>query len=777
MKLVLFFIFSIFLYSSLSAQHQLSGVVWSSEKEPLVYALVSLTSSSDSTAFLTATTDDKGYFQLSLTPDNYSLSIQMLGQKTYTQELHIDADFDLGTILLTTDHNELATVEVTALHSTIENQLGKKILHIGQDLSATGSTALEALEQVPAVSTNSRGEVQIRGSTDVIIYVNGKETQRDPTTLQFISAEVLQKIEVLTNPSAKYDAEGVGGIINLVYKKNRWAQFKLEAVFNYELLTNPFFANPKGAMNWSINRHRLSFFCNASYELDKSISQSIFTRIHDTEELRNYQNDLIFRGNGSTTEVNTGISFEPDSTFSLGLEINYHRWDYVDEVLQTTRFQYLQQAEQQFEIPNLAKDLEDELWINWAIEKKFASKQLIKLSLTTGGEVEANSWQGEPQLSTEATQATEQFLLAATESESQRYYQGKLDWEMPLFNFGQLETGAQVDIINYDILQSVQLRADTLHVPDNDFQMQMQKLGLYALHRHQFKKLAYEVGVRAEQFASTARQEVNQLEFTQHYFLLFPSLQLDYLLSGRAHSIGLSYTRRINRPSFFELNPYISYEDPLNLETGNPELRPEIGRLFEINYHRALEHWTFNANLFQRTTEDAIQDQITTLHLGQTLTKPINIGKWTSRGLELEMEQRWKKWLKTTATFVARQAAFTDDNITISFNHRWTWQTRLRQQFSLKNQWRIQWTATYRAPSYQIQQKRAEAFYMDIGVSKKLTNQRGSLTLSVRDIFNTKNYNYLLLVDNFQVEQRHKWQTRRIILGVRYNLIDNKKRG
>ena len=157
------------------------------------------------------------------------------------------------------------------------------------------------------------------------------------------------------------------------------------------------------------------------------------------------------------------------------------------------------------------------------------------------------------------------------------------------------------------------------------------------------------------------------------------------------------------------------------------------------------------------------------------MTTPVNIGKFTSRGLELDMEQRWQKWLKTTATFVTYQAAFTDENFPISFNQRWTWRTRLRQQFLLKKQWRIQWMGTYRAPSYQIQRRREPAFYIDIGISKKLANQRGSITLSVRDIFNTKNYNYTLLVDDFQVEQQHKWQTRRIRLGLRYNLIDNKK--
>ena len=203
MKLSLFLFFQLFLFHYLIAQFRLSGVVVSSDKLPLEYALVSMATISDSSIFNSVTTDEKGYFQMIIAAGEYDLCIQMLGQKDYTQRLQITADYDLGKLILQSETNELQTVEVTAMHSTIEHQLGKKILHIGQDLSATGSTALEALEQLPAISTNAQGEVQVRGSSDVIIYVNGKETQRDPTTLQFISAEVLQRIEVLTNPVSK----------------------------------------------------------------------------------------------------------------------------------------------------------------------------------------------------------------------------------------------------------------------------------------------------------------------------------------------------------------------------------------------------------------------------------------------------------------------------------------------------------------------------------------------------------------------------------------------
>jgi len=773
-RLLVLFYFSIYC-CSLFSQSQISGAVLSADKKPLEFALVSVFPLSDSANIFSTITDDKGMFQLEIPNEKSQLNIQMLGHETFSQLLESTANLDLGKVILKEEASLLQAVEVRAARSTVESHLGKKVLFIGQDLASTGSNALEAMEQIPAISTNSRGEVQVRGNSNVVIYVNGKETQRDPATLKFIAADVLQKIEVITNPSAKYDAEGVGGIINLVYKKNQWAQFKLEAVANMRAVTNPLFFNPSGAVNLSFNKNKFSFFCNASYDFDRYFSTDNYSRTHFSDDLNLYENDVEWTGEGSAIAVNTGISYEPDSTLSMGMEMNYDQWDYSDQVLQKSRFNFLRSPNQSFEIPNVINELENELWINFSLDKKFTPKHKMKLLLTTGGEVEDNDRLSEPIDFPNTSGETGQFLLSSDESESQRYYMGKLDFEFPSFGFGKLEAGTKLDIIDYDILQIAKLQSDSIRLPENDFKMDLQKLGLYLLQSHTFKKLEYEIGLRAEQFSSTAKQESTQEVFEQKYFLFFPSVQLNYLIDGRNHSLGFGFTRRISRPSFFDLNPFISYQDPLNLETGNPALAPEIGQLYELSYHRELKSWTFNSSLFQRITEEAIQKQVFSNGNQQTISKPVNIGKFTSTGVEMQLENRVGKWLKTTATMSAGKSKFEDRNFEISYNNKWIYRYGLQQQYLLSNQWKIQWSATYLAPYFAIQQRRAPISYFDLAINKKFKNKRGSISLSVKDIFNTKNYNYSLLVADFEVERRHKWQTRQITLGLRYTIVDNKK--
>jgi len=366
----------------------------------------------------------------------------------------------------------------------------------------------------------------------------------------------------------------------------------------------------------------------------------------------------------------------------------------------------------------------------------------------------------------------QQFLLSSDETEKQRYFQGKADFEAPFFNFGKLQTGIKADFIKYTILQKAVLRSETIILPDNDFNMDMQKLGIYLLQRHQIKKLDYSLGLRMEQFSSEALQQSNQSTFTQDYLRFFPSIQFNYLLPDNSHTIGFNYTRRINRPGFFDLNPFISYEDPLNLETGNPALRPEIANLYELTYHKEMNKLSFDLTLYRRKTRDVIQEYITALGNDQTLSSSINIGEQTHQGLEGQLEYRLNKVIRTTATFVFSEVAYRDLAYEINFEKATSWNTRLKQQFILPHQWKIEWTATYRAPRYQAQKKSHEQFYMDFVVNKKINNKKGSISIGIRDIFNTREYIYSLYTPNFEVKKNYKWQTRQITLGLRYNIFN-----
>ena len=763
----------LFFYLSLFSQYTISGTIVSANKKPIEFTSVSIFPTKDSADIKGVISNKDGMFRIvDLQNDNYQLTIQMLGYEDHVIQITISEDIDIGMIKVKEETALLGEIEVVAEQSTLESRLGKKVLRIGQDLTLAGSSAFEALENIPSVTTTQSGQVQIRGNSNVIVYINGKETRRDPATLKYISAEVLEKIEVITNPSAKYDAEGVGGIINVVYKKGRTSKFKLEAIANASFVTDPFNFSPNVGLNASLAKDKISFFTNVSLDLDQYVDNFNSRRENYSDSLQLYENEVRMEGNGYVGNFNLGLEYEIDSTLSMALELNYDRWFFEDESTQVNRFNYANDFSEVVEFKNDNSEIEDEVWINYSFEKKLKSKSVIKVSLTAGGEDEENMYRSND--SDANPELIDLFLLSSDETESQRYYQGKLDYEKPFFKFGRLEAGVKADFIRYTILQTSKLRSETITVPDNDFNMDMQKLGVYLLQKHQIKRFEYAVGLRLEQFSSEAIQYSNQEKFTQDYLRLFPSVQFNFLLPDPSHTIGFNYTRRINRPGFFDINPFISYSDPLNLETGNPALRPEIANLYELAYHKEMNKIGFDLTLYRRVTSDAIQETVQTLGNNQSLEKPVNFSEATSQGIEGQLEYRPHKIFTTTISMTWRQTFFSDSENSVTFNGNATWGLRGKQQLRLSNNWKVELSEIYRAPRYSAQRKMHENFYVNLAVSKKFNNSRGSISLGVRDMFNTRQYAYSLQTETFEVERRDKWQTRKITLGLRYFIFEGK---
>ena len=773
MKLQIIFIWLLLLSINIQAQHQLSGNVISNNNSPIAFASVSVYPIQNKADIIGVVSKENGSFLFQdLKPNVYQLTVQMLGYEDWTQQIEISKNIELEPITLKGESTMLDVVQIVAHQSIVENHLGKKTLRIGKDLTMTGSNALEALEIIPSVRTTPRGQVEIRGNSNIIVYINGTETKRDPSTLKFISAESLEKIEVITNPSAKYDAEGVGGIINIVYKKDQSKAFKLELISNLSILTNPFYLSPNGGLNISWSKKKLSFYSNLSHDYGKYTNYVNSKRINLQDSLQRYKNLATGNGIGKISNALLGFAFEPETTTAINLEINYDRWDLEMDIQKLQIFEYRFADTQTINIPINREEVEDELWINLSIEKKLRNKQMLRFSLTAGGENENNFTNSDYIDLTELPTNAQQFLLNSDEIESQRYYHGKLDYEFPFFDLGTIEAGMKADFVQYHIFQKINLRSDTIELADNDFNMNMKKFGVFVVQKNQIKKLEYAIGLRLEQFASKAFQQAGQSTFNQNYIRLFPSVQFNYLLVGQEQTMGLNYSRRINRPGFFDLNPYVSYEDPLNLETGNPALEPEIADLIELNYNKEWKTFSLDLTLYNRKTINSIQYIVEPIDYNRSLTRTANIGNETRNGLEAQLEYRANKIFKTSGTFVVAQNKYETIKNEISYNKQSTWNMQIKQEIKLNYNWKIDLSGVYRAPSYQIQEKRHKAYYFNFGVGKKFKNKQGAMSLSVRDLFNTREYIVSLLNAGFEVERSYKWQTRQITIGLKYNLKD-----
>jgi len=212
----------------------------------------------------------------------------------------------------------------------------------------------------------------------------------------------------------------------------------------------------------------------------------------------------------------------------------------------------------------------------------------------------------------------------------------------------------------------------------------------------------------------------------------------------------------------------------LNLRTGNPALRPEIANLFEMNYHRGGDEISIDITLYRRETSDAISPIIQPYGNNQSIEIPVNFFKQTNQGLEGQLEYRANDFFKATASLVVGQVEFSDPDTQITFNKNSTWSARLRQQFKLAKNWKIEFSETYRAPRFSAQRKSYENFYVNFALNKKFNNKRGSIALSCRDIFNTRQFGYSLQTQKFELERIEKWQTRRVTLGLRYYIFEGK---
>ncbi len=313
------------------------------------FATVVLKLNSDtSQIFWGITKQDGSYSIQNLQQGNYLVGVEMIGFASYKSNLILEKDTDFANIILQEDATLLKAFEISTDRSLIENQLGKKVLILGNDLSATGSSVAEVMLRIPSVTSTPDGNVQIRGSSNFIIYINGKETKRKASSFKYIPAESIERVEVITNPSAKYDAEGSGGVINIVFKKNAKKPFKLDVNANLIFPTRRLLG-----LNLGVNKSKFSFFANLSANWGRSETLSEIRRENQFGELETYLNNTIGSGEFTNYAINTGISYQFDSTASLELSINYNRWDDKDELRQNNLFQFRNEiAQWQFQQPD-----------------------------------------------------------------------------------------------------------------------------------------------------------------------------------------------------------------------------------------------------------------------------------------------------------------------------------------------------------------------------------------------------------------------------------------
>lgn len=760
MKKLLYLLLLFFSAAGL-AQVEIKGTLRADDGTVIPYATIIFESLTEDGKNEGTFSEVDGSFKVAIPKDIYFIQFQMIGYESLPMDsVVVDGNLNFGALTMISEVVQLSEIVIRAERSHIESDLGKKTLYIGNDLTNSGATALMAMESLPSVTTTSEGGISIRGSQNVIIYINGRETNRDPRTLQFISADALKKIELITNPSSKYDAEGVAGIINLIYDKA--ASTKLEVFGN---LTVP--ARISAGVNWSISGDRFSLYLNTNENRSRYETLIDRTRATPKDSLRRYTNNVAADGRGLTRDITAGITYEPDSSLAIGLDINYLRWrDELDD-LQQNHFEY-QIRNSAVNFKNARLEVEDEVTLSLSVLKELRSGSL-NFQITSGGENEINN----AAFNTSNVDATLTPIIRpvkfSDETEEQRFHRAKLDYTILVQEGNKLEVGIALNNFNYTIDQAIGF-TETLTQP-NLFKVVMNKYAGYAQYSSEVRRFEYSLGLRYENFKSKTIQIDTDSTFIRPINNLFPSIQWKYTFNKEDHNLGFSMARRINRPSFWEVSPFISYIDPLNLETGNPYILPEFAYLYEVTYSNGFDKLAIDVTAFRRTTRNVIQQFTEPIDDDRTLLTYRNLGVRNSDGIEASFSYDLNDRVLLEGSASGYRSLFSGLSEDVFFQNKMNWQGRSRQKLKLGKGWTMDISQYFRARRFGVQSFSQAQYFMNIGAQKVSKNKRTTISVSFRDIFDTKFWGYTIVGDDFTIKNREKYQSQRLTVGLRYKII------
>ncbi len=753
-KISVFIILILFSVSNTFAQFptiSISGKVIDQQTQlPVEFATVIALDIESKTTLGGVSTSESGSFQFDIPESKFNVIVRFIGYKSLTilEPEILDSKVELKNLFLIPDSKILEEVTVRAEISQTEFKLDKRVFNVGKDLSNTGASALEVLNNVPSVNVSIEGVISLRGSQGVQILINGKPSvlaDQAGNALGTITADMIDKIEVITNPSAKYEAEGTSGIINIILKKEE-----------------------KRGINGSVslntgtpNNHSLGFSMNKRTE-----KLNIFSQIgagyrtmpsDDESENRSFQSNSIVKSKGKS------IKNENFYNFILGSDYYINK---LNTITLSGNFAY--EIEQESSIARFdsfngnlltsAFDREEKTNANnpkWQYELQYKkdfvdNKEHVFLFSATG------NYFGKDQSMAYSNNVFSGDISSLNQRAKNNYaradYTFKLDYTQPFANKFTLEAGSQYaingvandfGIENFNDGRWISNSAQT-----NVFNWNQNVLGVYSTGAFEGKKWGLKMGLRLENTDLKTLLETTNEANNQNYTNLFPSLHSSYKVT-KTFSLQAGYSKRIFRPRLWDLNPFFNIRNSFNVRAGNPNLQPEFTDSYEITSIHDFGMSSLSLAFFHNHTEDVVE-QVLTFEGNNTLSRPLNIGQNNSFGSELNLKLVATKWFTLSNNFnynfFVRNGSFENNSFDFQGNQ---WSNRITTKFKLPKDFDLEVSNNYNSKYKTFQRDITEAFFFDMGVRKKVMKGKAILNLSVRDVFATRISESQALQDNF----------------------------
>jgi len=802
MRVKVIIVFSLFVFTAFLSQAQTSAVTLSglikgkADKTALPFVNIVLKKEKDS-AFVTGTvSNEEGRFTLeNIKPGSYILQCSYTGFALKSQPVLIgslSAFLNLGTIELQQDAKQLQEVVVTSKQDDVNNKMDKKTYSVAANISQSGGSVLQILKNLPGVTTSQDGKVELRGSDKVAILIDGKQTALtgfgSQTGLDNIPASAIERIEIINNPSAKYDANGNAGIINIIYKKNKQQGFNGKVGFttgigalwqkkeNLPTIRPQYQATPKINPTLSLNyrKNKVNAFLQADWLYTQTLNKNEFvTRTFDDGTIINQQTKRNRNTHFVTTKAGIDWSINDQDMLTVsglfGIEKIIDRgdqpffnkdfsnrqrlWQFVEDELKTTAIasvDYQHKFKQPGHLLNIG--------FNYTFHREDEKYNFVNTLPTYTG--------------------LDSFKLLSDEHVADF----NVDYVKPL-KYGRIEGGLK---FRYrDIPTNMQFKPglnSPLDINAGGAATYSEIIpAVYGNYVYESKKIEAEIGLRVEYVDLQYKVNPNHNTYKSdgyNYTQPFPNVRLAYKLNDQ-NKISLFYNRRVDRPNEVDIRIFPKYDDAEIIKVGNPALSPQFTNLYELGYKTNLKKGYFYSALYHRSTQGTITRIATQVPPGTFIyTVFQNAGHSSNTGIEMVLQQDFSKVFSfntnvniyqniidaftvqnkypVVSTYTANKETFTSGNI------------KLNGIFHLPKQTDIQITSIYLAPDIIPQGKIGTRFSVDLGIKKQIQKSKGELFLNASDIFNTLNIKKEINGNGFKLISTDYYETQVFRLGYSY---------
>lgn len=761
---------------------KISGSLLDAQTNQIVeYGNIVLFRASDSLMVNGTITDREGKFTLDkLQFGMYYLKVSFIGYAA----LMIDSirinpkslEVNLGKILIDEQSIELGNVVVTGQKEMLINNLDKKVINVEKDLTSTGGTAVDVVGNIPSVTVDLDGNISFRGNQNITILVDGKPSAlvgaSNADILNSIPSSSIESIELVTNPSARYDPDGTSGILNIILKK------RISGGLNGSLSGNAGTGSKyNGSINLNYRMPYFNFFTAFDSRLSESDNKGSSLRTNTFENSTSFLNQ---NNNGlfdfKSNNVTAGVDYLYDDYNTFTFSYRFRKFNFDSEgIVNNTNLNSANQITSIFTRANSADRSMNSNNYTLSYRRTFDTKgQEITADIIRGissmdrdEDIEQNNFNSDLSLVGELP-----ILQNNLSNNSNRQWTIQSNYTNPIEGFGRIETGFKTT------LKNLNSKNNYLEFDDNssawidnpfrktDFDYEEQIYAIYGIYSNNFDKFQFQIGLRAEQANVDGNEKVTSIVFNKNYFALYPTVHLVQVLPDN-QEIQLSYSRRVERPNNRRLNPYVDRTDSLNLQTGNPELDPEFVNSIEIGYSKLFDKTSLTSSFFYKLTNDAISSITILREDGVTETTWRNLAKSTSYGVELTATHPLFEWLKLNGSVSYFNTRFEGLSAVRQDN---SWISKLNTNFLISKDFNFQINANYNSPIVTAQGRIKEVFTTDFAVKKDFMDGQLSLTLRVSDIFNSRKFDSETFGQNFFTASFRKMESRVAYLGISYRL-------